>query len=148
MPAIKRFDQIILPNLGPMLVYGFLFFTIGYTLYQSAPRFGMKKIKGVVSSQICTGNAPPYGCKVEVEIQQNGEPRKVSFTGSFNKMYDTFQEVEIWSNPEDNNDFVLERHWSGDGLALCMLLILVLFLYSIYRFVTNILPSTDEKKEE
>lgn len=131
--AIQTFDKISTPNLGPLLIYGFLFFCIGYTIYQSAPRYGMNKIKGIVTSQVCTGNSPPYGCKVDIEIQQNGQPRTVSFTGSFQKMYDTFQEVEFWSNPEDNNDFMLERSWSRDGLTMINILVVLLFVYTFYR---------------
>lgn len=137
--AIQTFDKITTPNLGPLLIYGFLFFSIGYTIYHSAPRYGMKKIKGIITSQVCTGNSAPYGCKVDIEIQQNNQPRAISFTGSFQKMYDTFQEVEFWSNPDDTNDFMLERSWSKDGLTMINILVVLLLVYSIYRFVNKTL---------
>jgi hypothetical protein len=127
-------DRLNVPELRPLIIYGFLIGSIAYSLYQSAPQLGMKKVQGRVSTQTCIGNYPPYGCRLEVEfVEADGVVKQKTFTGSFPKKFDTFEEISVWVDPKDSNNSTVQNGWSSEGLILSAILLLVLFLYHTLR---------------
>lgn len=130
MSALDRFR---VPDLRPLVVYAFLIGSICYCLYQSAPQFGMKRIKGRVAAQTCVGNTAPFGCRLEVEFSENNTVQQRTFTGAFKAPFSTFQEVDVYLDPKDVNNCSLENSWSSEGLVLSGILLFLLWLYHTLR---------------
>jgi hypothetical protein len=130
MSVFGRFEG---PDLRPLIVYTFLLGSISYCLYQSSPQFGMKRIRGKIASQTCVGNTAPFGCRLEVEYYDNNTVYQRTYTGSFPKMFDTFQDVDIYVDPKDPNNSTIQNEWSRDGLILCFILVFLLFMYHTLR---------------
>lgn len=131
MSVLDRFN---IPELRPLIIYAFLIGSISYSIYQSSPQFGMKKIQGRIAAQTCIGNYPPYGCRLEIEFsEKDGVVKQQTFTGSFPKKFDTFEEISVWIDPKDANNSTVQNSWSSDGLILAFILLFVLFLYHTLR---------------
>jgi hypothetical protein len=126
-------ERIVVPDLRPLIIYALLVSSISYVIYQSAPQFGMKRMKGRIATQTCVGNTAPFGCRLEVEFYDNNTVHQKTFTGSFPKKFDTFEEIEVWVDPKDPNNSTVQNSWSGEGLILAILLIFVLFMYHTLR---------------
>lgn len=130
---MSALDRVNIPDLRPLIIYASLIGGICYCLYQSAPQFGMKRIKGRVAAQTCVGNTPPYGCNLEVEYSTNNTVQQRTFTGSFNQPFSTFQDVDVYIDEKDINNCTLENSWSTEGLIFSVLLAFLLWLYHTLR---------------
>lgn len=128
------FDRFSIPDVRPLIIYALLLGSISYSLYQSAPQFGMKQLKGRISNQTCIGNTAPFGCRLEVEYSDDtGVLHQRTFTGSFSKKFDTFEEIDVWADPRDPNNSTVQNGWSSEGLILCAILLFILFVYHALR---------------
>lgn len=126
-------NQFNIPDLRPLIIYGFLLCSISYVLYQSSPQFGLQKIKGVIYNQTCVGSTSPFGCRLEVEYTQNNVVQQRTFTGSFPKRFDTFQEIDVWVDPKDPNNSTVQHGWSTEGIIFAGILLVILIVYNRLR---------------
>jgi hypothetical protein len=126
-------DQFNIPDLRPLIIYGFLLSSLSYVVYQSAPRFGLKKMKGVIYNQTCVGSTSPFGCRLEVEYTENNVVQQRTFTGSFPTRFNTFDEIDVWVDPHDPNNSTVQYGWSKEGIFFAGILLLILVLYHRFR---------------
>lgn len=118
-------------SIRPFFVIPLLIAGVIYTAYWSAPRFGLDKVSGKVSSSTCYGNQAPYGCSVEVEYYHKGQLSKASFTGSYAHKFEVFDQIDLWINPVNPMDVVLELGWSKSGLFLSGIFMFILMIYAL-----------------
>jgi Protein of unknown function (DUF3592) len=122
----------------PYLLVPLLLAGIVYTAYWSAPQFGLQHVTGKIASSTCFGNQAPYGCSVEVEYYYDKAATKASFTGSYQRKYETFDTIDLWVNPKDPTQVLLEVGWSRSGLFLCGIFAFALLIYGMSFLKINL----------
>ena len=116
-------------DVRPYIIIPFLLFCMIYVTIQSSPRMNMQSTEARILAVTCYGNQAPYGCTLEVEYNHNSTMIHKSITGSYNKKYHPYDDVELWINKSDSEDILIERKWNKDGLMLLFMLSIGLLLY-------------------
>ena len=128
-------------DVRPYIIIPFLLFCMIYVTFQSCPRMNMYSTDARILSVTCYGNQAPYGCTLDVEYNDNNSTLKHStITGSYNKKYHPYDDVELWINHSDATDMQIERKWNKDGLTLLFILFIGLLLY-LFSLASNRLKS-------
>ena len=130
---MQVFERVKIPELRPLIIYTLLIGSISYCMYQSAPQFGLQKLRGRISNATCIGNTAPFGCRLEVEYSHNNIIQQRTFVGSFNRKFDMFEEIDVWEDPADANNSTIQHGWSRDGIVLSVILLFLLFMYHTLR---------------
>jgi len=116
-------------DVRPYIIIPFLLFCMIYVTIQSCPRMNMHSTEARILAVTCYGNQAPYGCTLDLEYNLNSTLTHNSITGSYNKKYNPYDDVELWINQSDSSDILIERKWNKDGLMLLFMLSIGLLLY-------------------